>query len=161
MSTIYAQLAERIRDEVETLEQVVERALSAWEKARNAPGEQAYVDSAALNLHGIYAGVERLFELIARHGDDKVPEGPTWHRDLLHQMARDVTNVRPAVISIESAERLDELRRFRHLVRNVYTVNLAPEKMVDLVSELPMLWSRLRSELLAFADFLERLAADN
>ena len=144
MSTIYTQLAERIRDEVETLEQIVDRALIGWEKARNVPGEQAYVDSVALNLHGIYAGVERLFDLVARHVDGELPDGATWHRDSLHHMTRDLTDVRPAVISSETAERLDELRRFRHLVRNVYTMNLAPEKMVGLVSELPTLWSRLR-----------------
>lgn len=161
MSAIYKQLAERIRDEVETVEQVVDRALSAWEQAQDAPGEQAYVDSVALNLHGIYAGVERLFQLVARHVDGELPDGATWHRDLLYQMTRDVTEVRPAVIGGATAEGLDELRRFRHLVRNVYTISLVPEKMVDLVLGLPILWSRLRLELLAFADFLERLATDH
>ena len=161
MSAIHARLAKRIRDEAETLEQVVDRALIAWEKTQDAPGEQAYVDSVALNLQGIYAGVERLFELVARHVDGDLPDGATWHRDLLHQMTHDVADVRPAVISSEAAEGLDELRRFRHLVRNVYTMNLAPEKMVDLASGLPTLWSRLRLELLAFADFLEQLAMED
>jgi hypothetical protein len=160
VTTIYTRLAERIRDEVETLGQITDRALNAWEKARNKPSEQAYVDSVALNLHGIYAGVERLFELIARHIDGGLPDGAIWHRDLLHQMAHDVADVRPAVIGDETAERLDELRRFRHLVRNVYTMNLEPEKMGDLISDLPTLWSRLRLELLAFADFLEQLATE-
>jgi len=49
---------------------------------------------------------------------------------------------------------LDEFRRFRHLVRNVYTVNLVPDRMVGLVSALSELWPRLRAELLAFADFM-------
>jgi len=55
---------------------------------------------------------------------------------------------------------LDEFRRFRHLVRNVYTMNLTPGKVTGLMSALPELWPRLRSELLAFADFLEQLAQD-
>lgn len=59
--------------------------------------------------------------------------------------------------STESALALDEFRRFRHLVRNVYIINLAPEKMAGLVSALPTLWSTLRAELMAFADFLEAL----
>jgi len=73
-------------------------------------------------------------------------------------MARDLPGTRPAVIGEDSAESLDELRRFRHLVRNVYTVNLSPEKMAGLLSVLPALWSKLRAELLAFADFLEMAA---
>lgn len=158
MSTVYDQVAERIRDELETLEQIVTRAQDAWSRVQKTPGEQAYVDSVALNLHGIYSGVERLFELIARHVDQRLPSGVTWHRELLGQMACDLAGVRPAVIGEDSAESLDELRRFRHLVRNVYTVNLAPEKMVGLLSRLPALWPKLRAELLAFADFMEYLS---
>lgn len=159
MTNVYRQLAEPIRDEVETVGRVVSRALVAWKKAQNAPDDQAYVDSVALNLHATYGGVERLFEMIARHVDRQIPDGATWHRDLLRRMARDEGNLPPAVVSEDTAERLDELRRFRHLVRNVYTIELAPEKMVDLVAELPALWSNLRSELLAFAEFLEHRAA--
>ena len=112
----------------------------------------------ALNLHGFYSRLERLFELIARHVDRNLPAGETWHRDLLQQMARDVADVRPAVIGRESVSTLDELRRFRHLVRHVYTFNLVPEKMEVLVSTLPGLWSQVRAELLAFARFLAELA---
>jgi hypothetical protein len=76
-------------------------------------------------------------------------------------MTQDVQTIRPAVISDKTAERLDALRRFRHLVRNVYTMSLDPEKMVDLVECLPITWSKLRAELMAFADFLERLVRDD
>ena len=47
MSILYQELAERIRGEVPDLEHVVQRALRAWSQAREAPGEQAYVDSVA------------------------------------------------------------------------------------------------------------------
>ena len=43
------------------------------------------------------------------------------------------------------------------LERNVYTMNLTPNRVAGLISKLPELWPRLRSELLAFADFLEEL----
>jgi hypothetical protein len=75
-------------------------------------------------------------------------------------MTLDLAEVRPAVIDQDSALALDEFRRFRHLVRNVYTMNLTPGKVTGLMSALPELWPRLRSELLAFADFLEQLAQD-
>ena len=155
------ELAERIRDQMEDLERVVQRALQAWSQAQKTPDEQAYLDSVALNLHGFYSGSERLFELIARHVDRTSPISETWHRDLLQQMAHDLADVRPAVIGQDSALALDEFRRFRHLVRNVYAMNLVPDKMAGLVSALSRLWPRLRAELLAFADFLEDLARVN
>ena len=73
-------------------------------------------------------------------------------------MPHELPDVRPAVIGQDSALVLDEFRRFRHLVRNVYTMNLAPDKMAGFMSALPELWPRLRAELLAFADYLEDLA---
>ena len=158
MNGLFQELVERIRGEVPDLECVVQRALCAWPQAQRVSDAQtAYLDSVALNLH-FYSGLERLFELIARHVDRTLPAGETWHRDLLQQMAHEVADVRPAVIGQDTALVLDEFRRFRHLVRNVYTMNLVPKKMAGFMSALPGLWPRLRAEVLAFADFLEDLA---
>jgi hypothetical protein len=90
----------------------------------------------ALNLHGFYSGVERLFELIARHidRDRELATSESWHQDLLQRMTKDIQETRPALISD------------------------IPEKIGPLVSSLPESWSRLRAELLAFADFLEDVA---
>ncbi len=73
-------------------------------------------------------------------------------------MAQDIQNIRPAVIGENSTFILDELRRFRHVIVNVYTINLAPEKMHKLVSSVRELWSKLSAELLAFAEFLDEIA---
>jgi hypothetical protein len=156
MMAPFRELIERLRGEVDELDVVVQRALRAWQKAQHHSSEQEfYLDSVALNLHGFYAGVERLFELIARRIDQKLPSGEAWHRDLLRQMAQDLPDIRPAAISQESAIVLDNFRRFRHLVQNIYVINLQADKMTDLTTALPALWDKLRGELLAFADFLE------
>jgi hypothetical protein len=156
----YQNLVERIRSEVSDLEQVIDRAEQAWLHVETSPEDQyAYLDSVALNLHSFYSGLEKLFELIARHVDQNLPNSENWHRDLLQQMAEDLPSLRPAVISQESANIVDEFRRFRHLVRNVYTTELVPEKMAGLMELLPELWPGLSAELLAFADYLDALSA--
>jgi len=71
-------------------------------------------------------------------------------------MSKEQKDIRPAVISTDCSSRLDELRRFRHLVRNLYTFNLVPEKLEPIVSDLPALWQEVQAEILAFADFLEQ-----
>lgn len=158
-SAVYAELARRISGEVLDLDRVADRAFSIWLRAQQLPHEQdLFLDAVALNLHGFYSGLERLFELIARHLDDSQPSGETWHRDLVIQMARPVENLRPAVISAQNLQWLDELRRFRHLVRNVYTFNLVPGKIEPLVTSLTEMWPLLRVEILAFADFVTALA---
>lgn len=159
MKTPYLELVQRIRGEIPDFERVINRALRAWSQVEKKSDEyDVYLDSVALNLQSFYSGLERIFELIARHIDHAIPTGETWHRDLLHQMSLDVVDIRPALISQKSALILDEFRRFRHLVRNVYTMNLAPDKMYGLITSLDELWNKLRAELGAFADFLEELA---
>jgi hypothetical protein len=117
------------------------------------------VDSVALNLHGFYAGLERLFEMIAVAVDGHVPHGENWHQVLLEQMAEEVPSVRPAVISVETRYLLDDYRGFRHVVRNVYAFRFDPAKVQKLVEAVPAGFSQARAELLAFADFLEQRAS--
>jgi hypothetical protein len=41
-------------------------------------------------------------------------------------MSLDVPDVRPPVLQTETAARLDEYRKFRHRIRNIYATNLDP-----------------------------------
>lgn len=150
-------LAERIRDECVELERVIDRAQEGWRRVQRS-ADDLYVDGVALNLHGFYAGVERLFEMIASTIDGTVPRGANWHQMLLEQVAEEVPHVRPAVISESTREALDEYRGFRHVVRNVYTFKFDPTKVEKLVENISSLFAQVRAELLAFADFLEQQA---
>jgi hypothetical protein len=67
MTHPYQNLSERMRGQVGDLDQIVERARDGWSHIQNGTPEQyAHVDSVALNLHGFYSGIERLFESSAR-----------------------------------------------------------------------------------------------
>ena len=76
----YRLLAERLRAELRSLEIIVERAEGAVSRAIHQPQDQEYfLAAAALDLHGFYAGLERLFELIADDIDGSKPGGSSWH----------------------------------------------------------------------------------
>lgn len=47
---------------------------------------------------------------------------------------------------------------FRHVVRNVYTFDLQPDRVTELVGGLRSAFDLARRDLLAFADFLEELS---
>ncbi len=95
------------------------RAAAIWAGATGGADDYR-VDAAALNLHGFYAGLERVFVVIAERVDGSVPGGANWHQELLRQMAVELPGVRPAVLTPELAARLEPFRGFRHVVRNVY-----------------------------------------
>lgn len=154
----YLLLAQRIQDELDELERAVNRTNRAWQAAKTAGTDQdMFIDSAALNLHSFYAGLERLLEFSAYQLDGGPPKGPAWHKELLRQMSTPLGNIRPAMISPTTTEEIDEFRRFRHVVRNVYAEHLDPERVGDLVRRLTRLWPVLRSELEVFKTFLENM----
>jgi hypothetical protein len=150
-------LADRIRSECRDLGRVVKRAQEGWRRAEGST-DDLYLDSVALNLHGFYAGLERMFELIATTVDGQMPTGEHWHQLLLEQMTSEIGDVRPAVISDETRQVLDEYRGFRHIVRNVYTFRFDPTKMQRLVEDAPPTLAQAQAELLAFASFVEQQA---
>lgn len=147
-------LAKRIRNELPEIEHTLNRATEGVKRAKQT-GDDYYLDGVALNLHSFYSGIERIFELIAANIDDILPEGENWHQILLKQMAEEMTEVRPAVISDSVRLGFDEYRGFRHVVRNVYTYKFDSARIEKLTEKAGPLFARLREELLAFADFLE------
>lgn len=160
MKETYLAVAGRIRRELQELAQVVERTSNIWQKASRT-NDDYYVDATALNLHGFYAGIERIFEIIADRVDRTKPAGANWHQELLHQMASEIPSVRPPVLGLPVRDRLDRYRGFRHVVRNVYTFNLDPEQVEVLVRQLQPTMEQVSKELLAFADLLEKLGTED
>jgi len=149
-------LAGRIHEYIDDLEKVVKRASLLSTKALKS-GDDGYWDGVALNLHGFYGGVERIFEDIARTIDGNIPSGPDWHISLLVQMSAEALDRRPPVISREVRYALDEYRGFRHVVRNVYAFNFRPNRLKELVDGLSGCFNSLKQELLVFVQFLESM----
>ncbi len=157
----YVVLAGRIRKKLEDLKRLSARAQRAIKAARvNSQDADLYLDSAALNLHDIYSGFERVFKQIAATVDGNVPSGPEWHRDLLEQMGLDLPQVRPGILTADSIRVLDEYLRFRHVVRNVYTFSFDAERVGRLVNEMTTAFTQIERELLAFANFLEKVGGE-
>jgi len=82
MNRKYLTLASRIKAELSDIEVVVKRITGGWERLRTT-GDYYYLDSVALNLHTFYSALEKIFTLIATNIDGAMPEGPSWHQDLL------------------------------------------------------------------------------
>lgn len=152
----YRALASRIRSALEDVNNSVERAIKIGQKATRSRDDD-YWDGVALNLHGFYTGIEHIFEDIARTFEGDLLSGPDWHMDLLMQMSGEVAGLRPAVIHSATRRCLDEYRGFRHVVRNVYTFQLRPSRLQELVTDLTTCFEKVKKDLLAFAEFLEQV----
>ncbi len=75
-------------------------------------------------VHAIYTGIESIMEAIANEIDDYAPRGDASHADLVDSLSVDVKDVRPSVLSATTRELMHEVRRFRHVVRHKYALQL-------------------------------------
>jgi len=152
----YRVLRERIEAELADVRGAVGKARDAYDAAQcDSHHATFFLDSAAMNLHSFYSGIERIFEWIARELDGGLPTGSAWHRDLLTQMTLEVESVRPAVIRSGTAHSLGAYLRFRHLVRNLYTWDFEAAKLADLVAGMADTLADLQTDLSKFGRFLE------
>jgi uncharacterized protein YutE (UPF0331/DUF86 family) len=146
-------LIAEIKDELSRLETLAKKLSSQKGKLDS----EEITESAALRLHNFYSGCERIFQLIAAEVNGFTPETFDWHKRLLSQVALDVKGVRPAVISRDTRQRLEELLRFRHVVRNIYGFELDPERVEKLVDVAVKVFPAFEDEINAFTAFLEEL----
>ena len=161
MTRHYAVLAARVRQELVDLERVVSRAERAMAAAgQRAEDQDLFLDSVALNLHDFYTGLERILHQVAQTIDETVPLGRNWHRELLENMTVEVLDVRPPVLTRQTADGVVEYLRFRHVVRNIYTFQLDPERLGNLVWGLRQAFGLARNDLDSFCGFLDGLASD-
>lgn len=160
MTPRHAVLLGQLQQFLTDLQHVVDRSQQILQKYQ-ATQDDDYVGTLALNLHGFYTGVERCFEEIARQIDETVPSGTDWHRRLLRQMSAEVPNLRPPVIQTQTYHSIDEYRSFRHVVWNVYTFDLQPDRVVALTEKLTDSFIALRTDIEAFCNFLISVSPDS
>ena len=152
-------VASRIQYELDEIKKITKRIKLGWTKALQT-SDDLYFDSVALNLHDFYNGLERLFEVIAENIDGVKLSGGRWHQELLQQMALELKGVRPAVISQELSEKLDEYRSFRHLVRNVYAHQFKTDRMKPLVDNIDRVFQKSDEQLNKFCNYLHEMSME-
>lgn len=157
MSTRSTVLAARLRGELEKIDQIVARVELLATKARER-GDPDYLDGAALNLHGYYAGVERILTEIAREMGEDLSDGLQRHRDVLSLMSSEVPGGRPRMLVQETRDCLDEYCGFRHVVRNIHAFQLRPAHVQALADRVRHCHACFARDLRDFISYLESLS---
>lgn len=116
--------------------------------------DEDYLGTLALKLHSFYTGAERIFREIARAIDGSLPDSADWHRRLLRQMSAEIPDIRQPVITQATRARLDEYCAFRHVVRNIYALNLRGDRLYALTQSLPDVFHAFRQECMHFCQSL-------
>ena len=113
--------------------QVVQGIYERTKKRRlTFEGTPEGVDSAAYQIHNLYGAYEELFEVVASLFENRI-EQVRYHADLLRRMKMEIKGIRPALLSESTYLLLDELRRFRHLFRHAYGMELDTDRVARIV----------------------------
>jgi len=152
-------IQDRINQEIKKILQALQQLeifLRELSNQSDVMYQNALINSIALNLHGVYTGIERIFEVIAKKIDQRFPTGDKWHRDLLEQMSVDIPKVRKGVITEETRLILDELRRFRYLVRSAYSCQLDEEKVLIIAHKIVNSYQTIIYDIQLFCNILSK-----
>lgn len=108
-------------------------------------------------LHNLYNAFENIFQNIAAAFENSIDDMSRWHTQLLERMRLDVMPLRPAIIDDEAYNALDELRRFRHMFRHAYSLQLDPMRLGIVLHKAILLKGLYRTLFDEFLHFLENL----
>lgn len=146
-------LERNIESDLETIDRLF-AALGVPELEDSEPQESLIV--AAYRLHGLYTAMENIFRNIASAFENHL-DPTSWHRDLLQRMRLDLSPIRPAVIDAEAFDKLDEMRRFRHVFRTLYGLDLDPPRLRLVLRKALELKPLYRVQIGRFLEFLREL----
>ena len=146
----YVAFAAQVRAQLLEIAAIYDRI----DERERVPGP-AGLESLALQLHNLYSAAEGLFKMVAGAFENNVDAGAGFRTPLLRRMSVAVPGVRPAAVSAETLPPLDNLRRFRHVVRHAYSAEIDGRQLrivlEDARSLRPLLWRDVE-ELLAELD---------
>ena len=133
-----AEVHERVEAELENIEHVV----------AELPGDDSLPNISSLELAGVaaliqnfYNGIENILKQIVIARGEKLPDGSSWHRDLLNiVMSNDI-------ISESTAKELRRYLAFRHFFSHGYSFDLDKEHIVPLVKGIQGTLARFRDDI--------------
>jgi hypothetical protein len=141
--------------DMELLGELERKNRRALERVQKTGEDELDWSALGYTLHNIYNLLENYFLRIAKFFENML-DPLSWHKDLVQRMTLPIEGVRPALLGRDLAVKIDELRAFRHVFRNIYQTELDPRRMRLVQNDLP---ATLESFRKAHTEFKEKLLA--
>jgi uncharacterized protein YutE (UPF0331/DUF86 family) len=122
------EINEYVEAEFENIERLVEE-LPAGDAVEKLSALE--LSGTAALIHGFYNGIENILKQVVVNEGCQIPDGPSWHRDLI------TLAVRVGVIQQQTAEELKGYLAFRHFFSHAYSFDLDKERIIPLVRGIP------------------------
>ena len=124
--------------------EILERELAADRKvladAACKVGQRAgethagHLEACAYEVARFYTLFERMLENICTAFENHFEHHGDWHEKLLARLTLDLPGLRPPFVPETLLAELRELKRFRHLIRHAYDLNLREDRLRELAT---------------------------
>jgi hypothetical protein len=129
----------RLRIEAEY--EAIENTLSALPDRPLSTLSQLELAGVAALLHNFYNGIENIVKQVFQEKSFPIPQGESWHRDLLLAAAE------KNIISDLLLNNLKQYLAFRHYFSHAYALELFPERMEPLVKDAVPLFNEFKQQI--------------
>ncbi len=129
----------RLRIEAEY--EAIENTLSTLPDRPLSTLSQLELAGVAALLHNFYNGIENIIKQVFQQKSFPIPQGESWHRDLLLEAAE------KNIISDLLLNKLKQYLAFRHYFSHAYALELYPERMEPLVKDAVVLFSEFKQQI--------------
>ena len=129
----------RLRIEAEF--EAIEQTLSMMPQKPLCQLSQLELAGVAALLHNFYNGIENIVKQVFQEKSLSIPQGESWHRDLLLAAAE------KNIISYLLLNNLKQYLAFRHYFSHAYALELFPERMEPLVKDAVALFNEFKQQI--------------
>ena len=153
MKKEHNELYEDVLDEIEAIEETLERLAEIRNRFDSNAEDYCVEPAMGTYLMNFYNGVENILKRVSKEYYQTIPKGASWHKELLILSCHPPKG-KSAIFSQSIVEKLNPYRNFRHRFVSGYGFQLRGDKMLDLIDNIGPLWDDIRK---AIRDFLDAL----
>ena len=129
----------RLRVEAEY--EAIENTLSALPNPPLSTLSELELAGVAALLHNFYNGIENIIKQVFQKNSFPIPQGESWHRDLL------IAAAKKNIISDSLLDNLKQYLAFRHYFSHAYALELFPHRMEPLVRDAEAVFKEFKKQI--------------